>query len=884
MTSEVMAAVRQTPDDPRIRGLEATLRRRDAILGAVSHAATRFLTTTDWDTDIREVIGRLGSAAELSRVYLFEGSKDSEGRICVRMRHEWVAPGLMALGEHLGSRDVPLSSIGLARWEGLASGEVIHGTLSELPESERDYFRPMGIRSLAAMPVFAGETWWGYVAFTDDLSEREWSQSVLEALHTAAATLGAAIYRKRAEETLRESEARFRQLNEAAFEGVLIHDNGVLIEANPAIGRIFGYGREELKGKNFLDLVPIDESRKIILEHLRRGSEETYEVTGRRKDGTLITAEITGRNTTYQGRPVRVATVLDITERKKAEEELRRREAQLAEAQAIAHLGSWEWELQSNTLKGSDELYRIYGFEPDITLSPELILQRVHPDDAERVRDAIDAAVQKAASFSLEHRIVRAPGDVRIFQVEGRVVLDNEGKPARIIGAGQDITERVEAEGIARRLIEEQTARAAAETARTRAAFLAEASRVLGISFDYQTTLATLTRLVVPALADYCTLDLIGADGKIVRVAVAHVDPAKEQLLWDVTRWVRAGVPMVPHLRRALQEGESTLLSEIDEALLKATSIDEEYERIIRQIAPKSLVSVPLLVAGKITGVLCFYSSESDRHYGPDDLALAQELARRAALSVENARLFHEADKATRARDQMLGVVAHDLRNPLGTILMASELLGETLPADAPGQRQVAIVHRAGERMNRLIQDLLDLRRIDSGALLVECKFVPAHALLTEAAEMLRPLAAGSKLELRLEAAEDLPPVPADPNRVQQVLSNLIGNAIKFTPHGGSITVRGERTDGEVLVSISDTGPGIPPEQLPHIFGQFWQGARADARGIGLGLAIAKGIVEAHKGRIWVESVVGEGSSFFFTLPTSLRPHRQERTDEARAS
>jgi signal transduction histidine kinase len=177
------------------------------------------------------------------------------------------------------------------------------------------------------------------------------------------------------------------------------------------------------------------------------------------------------------------------------------------------------------------------------------------------------------------------------------------------------------------------------------------------------------------------------------------------------------------------------------------------------------------------------------------------------------------------------------------------------------------MVHRAGDRMNRLIQDLLDVKRLENGRLAVDARPVSAVVLLAEAAEMLRPLATAAALELVLETSPQLPTVSADHHRVQQVLSNLVGNAIKFTPKGGRVTIHGSRVNEEVLIAITDTGPGIAPEQLPHIFGQFWQGSRTDRRGIGLGLAIAKGIVEAHAGRIWVESTIGAGSSFFFTLP-----------------
>jgi signal transduction histidine kinase len=234
---------------------------------------------------------------------------------------------------------------------------------------------------------------------------------------------------------------------------------------------------------------------------------------------------------------------------------------------------------------------------------------------------------------------------------------------------------------------------------------------------------------------------------------------------------------------------------------------------------------------------------------------------------VENARLFREAAEATGARDQMLGVVAHDLRNPLHTILMATELLDIGLEPGTLPQRQVAMVNRAGERMNRLIQDLLDVQRMDSGKLEIERQSISARALLVDAHEMLRPLAEKDDLSLTLAVPPTLPMIEADAHRLHQVLSNLVGNAIKFTPKFGSILLRGEALQDEVRIQVADTGPGIPSDQLPHVFGQFWQASRTDRRGIGLGLAIAKGIVESHGGRIWVESVLGQGSSFFFTLP-----------------
>ena len=236
----------------------------------------------------------------------------------------------------------------------------------------------------------------------------------------------------------------------------------------------------------------------------------------------------------------------------------------------------------------------------------------------------------------------------------------------------------------------------------------------------------------------------------------------------------------------------------------------------------------------------------------------------------DNARLFHEATQATRARDEMLSVVAHDLRNPLNTIFMGSSAMIEDIPdADSVIGRNAKIVKRAAERMNRLIQDLLDVRRTETGQLSIDPHDELVAALVSEAMEMLRPIATAASLELQSEIAENVTTVSADSARILQVLSNLVGNAVKFTPKGGRVTVRVEPLGDEVRFAVSDTGPGIPADQVPHIFGRFWQANRKDRRGIGLGLAIAKGIVDVHGGRIWVESQVGEGSNFYFTLPVA---------------
>jgi PAS domain S-box-containing protein len=671
--------------------------------------------------------------------------------------------------------------------------------------------------------------------------------------------------RRRAEEAVRESEERFRSLTEAAVDGVLIHENGVILDANPSFCRMFGYELSELLGRNSLEMIT-PELRADTARQIQSGTESVYETVGVRKDGTHVIVEVSARPATYRGRQVRVGAIHDITERKLAEERIRESEQRFRNLTEAALEGVLIHE-DGIIVDANPSLCRMLGFTLEELVGAKLLDVMVAPES----RDIVISHIRSGAADTYEVVGLRKDRSRILCEVSGRLSM-YRGRRARVV-AVHDITERKQAEEAALRLMEEQAARSAAEAAERRAHFLAEASRVLATSFDYHTTLASVARLAVPTLADFCTVDVLEAEGRVTRVGVAHADPAKEAMLFELARRfvdrIQDG-PAAGHLRRAILEGESTLMSEISKEMILASAVSDEHRELILTLLPCALIAVPLRVGGRTIGALSLFMSESGRGYGPDDLTLIEELARRASLSVENARLFHAAEQATRARDEMLGVVAHDLRNPLSTITMAAQMLLEVgSPERTLERKQLEIMRRAGERMKRLISDLLDAKRIESGGLTVDPRPEDVNTVVTDAVEMLRPLASSSSLQLDAAVSDGLPRVMVDPARVQQVLSNLVGNAIKFTPPGGSITVRAELgADGEVCLAVADTGPGIPNEQLPHIFGRFWQGKRTDRRGVGLGLAIAKAIVEAHRGRIWVESQVGSGTSFYFTVPT----------------
>ena len=579
--------------------------------------------------------------------------------------------------------------------------------------------------------------------------------------------------------------------------------------------------------------------------------------------------------------------------------------------------------------------------------------------------------------------------------------------------------------------------------------FIEEATATLASSLDYQMTLAAVTGLAVPHLADWCAVDLVDVDGNIRHVALAHVDPAK--VAW--ARELRERYPPPPDalvgLAQVLRTGKPEM-AEVSDSLLAEAATDDEHRRILREVGIRSYMVVPLVAHGETLGAITFVAAESRRIYGAADLTVARQLCDRAALAVKNARFLAgeqrakewvtrlqamtaglaaaaspeqvaavaveqgmaafgavseglwllddggqtlelqeakgfatasqdafrrisletpkrlpivdafqrgqplwfdsyddlrrsypgissaqggavaclpltvdhrtigaltmafpapralgaeeraalvtlarlcaqalerarlyevteraraEAEQAVRAREDILAIVSHDLRNPLAAVMMKARMIARMSASDeATGPRiegQVDGIIRAARQMDRMIQDLLDLARIESGQLLgIERERLDAADLVLQAVQLLEPLASKRHLTLETDLALDEIPLFCDGGRILQVFSNLIGNAIKFTREGGHIIVRGRRTNRDVVFSVIDTGEGIAEDQLASIFAPYWQ-AKADRKGIGLGLSVAKIIVEAHGGRIWAESRAGHGSTFSFALPAA---------------
>lgn len=442
----------------------------------------------------------------------------------------------------------------------------------------------------------------------------------------------------------------------------------------------------------------------------------------------------------------------------------------------------------------------------------------------------------------------RRSGQTRVIRSAAAPVIV-DGHITGAVAVNSDITEQRQAD------------------ARTR--FLADVSQQLSESIETQSTLRRVAQLAVPRIADWCVAAIVDEVGA-VRVAVEGPDAELSLARRDELERSAVQLDDSCGLGKVLRTGEPELI--VDARPLCEAPADglTPGMRFLRERGLRSYMAVPLKKRGRILGAVSFAITRAGRSLGPGDLAFAKELAHRAAYAIDNARLYEEAREATRSRQNILAVVSHDLKNPLSAILMSTALLvrraGED-PAWRALRRTAETIHRTAERMNRLLHDLVDLASIEGSRLAIERAACDAVALLEEAVETLQPLADEKVLRLECEVVGAPPPLDCDKDRVLQVLTNLVGNAVKATPEGGSINLRVAQRGHEVVFAVSDTGRGIAEDELPHLFQPYWRGRSADYTGSGLGLAIAQGIVEAHGGRIWAESEVGVGSTFYFTLP-----------------
>jgi PAS domain S-box-containing protein len=690
-----------------------------------------------------------------------------------------------------------------------------------------------------------------------------------------------------------------------------------IIFFNDGAAQIFGHAAADMIGQPLGELLP-ERLRARHTAHIHefagareraRLMGERERIIGLRSSGEEFPAEASIAKAPGNGEQVYLVVLRDVTEQATARADLAEHQRQLEEAQRIASLGSWEWDVGSDRFSWSDELCRIYGVQPGMAQTDIVtFLEYVHPADRQGMRAAIERALDGGDAFEIEERIIRRDGSVRLLRSRGSVVRDAAGAPQRLLGVCQDITEQRLVEEQALQLTAEQAARAAAEAGERRMSFLAKSSAELASSLDPAVTLRTVARLAVPAIADWAAVDMVDAAGAFQRLAVEHADPARAALVHEIERRYPPDPDDPYGVRRVMRTGESVFLPHVGEELLKAAAQDAEHARLIRRLGLRSYICVPLIGREGMLGAITLAYAESGREYGALDLLMAEDLGRRAAIAVENATLVaqlhaaherlqqqaHELEaqaeelegrnveleaqarelaRLDRTRSDFMATISHELRTPLNAIIGYSDLLAEGIPVAVPepARRHAGRIRLGADHLLRLIEEILSFSSLEAGRQRPTFEDLATSRLVDELQAVIEPLAGQRGLEFRIVVGDAPDRLRTDPNRLRQILLNLLANAVKFTDEG-HIELEIARLGGDVVFSVRDTGIGIRAEEQRFLFEPFWQADQSLTRrmqGAGLGLAIADRLTRLIGGAITVTSALGEGTEFRLQVPLS---------------
>ncbi|MEH1932333.1 MAG: AAA family ATPase [Nostoc sp.] len=730
-------------------------------------------------------------------------------------------------------------------------------------------------------------------------------------------------------------------------------------------------------------------------------------------------------------------------------------QAQLNLALKSAQIGVWSWDIANDRFDWDEQIYQLFGLTPETFAgTSEALLARLHPDERGLLAQSLSRAINEGVEHNLEYQIIRDDGSIRYAACRGKAFFNEAGKATHMSGVVLDITARKQSEAERIQLIQEQTARQEAEADQERATFLAQVSATLASSLDYESTLASVANLVVPYFADWCGVDLLQDNQSINRVAVAHRDPEKVKLGWQLYQLYPRKLDAPGGVPEVLRTGQAEMVAEISDAALAAAIADPEYLRILRELGLKSCIIFPLVARGRIFGAISFVTSESERRYSTADLSLAEDVAHRAAIAIDNARLYQEAqqaqktaeraleriarlqsitaalsesltpaqvseviveqsmaalgascvlvallnerkteleivravgfkqdlvdawrnfaidspsplaeavrtgqpiwaepiqnriaryphlaetyaqydfdawisiplmvegwavggitlgfaklqqlsgedqafilavaqqcaqaiarahlyeaermarsaaESANRIKDEFLAVLSHELRTPLNPILGWAKLMRSRKLDQATSDRALETIERNAKLQTELIEDLLDVSRILQGKLNLNFDRINLVSVIEAAIETVRLSAQAKSIQIQTILESGVGPVLGDANRLQQVIWNILSNAIKFTPTRGEVKIKLEQVGSQVQIRVTDTGKGIAPEFLPYVFDYFRQADGATTRkfgGLGLGLAIVHHLVELHGGTVQAESL-GEGKGATFTV------------------
>lgn len=727
---------------------------------------------------------------------------------------------------------------------------------------------------------------------------------------------------------VRRSQASEQLLMDSVsdFAIFLLDSSGRIVDWTPGIRNLFGYSAEEIIGKS-IDIIftPEDQAAGVPGDELKKAHargvapDERWQV---RKDGSRLFASgsvtpLHGPDGQFSG----FAKILrDNTRQKLAEDALRKahdeldlrvqqRTADLAQANVLLkqqieeRIGAddalqVQQEFLNAVLDSLDDgivacdidgvvnfmnraAQQFYGVDESISLSsiasPHTAAYALyHTDEQTPVlpeETPLARALKGETVRDVEVVIAPKGGPRRRVLVNGRALLDAHGNMIGAVVAVHDISATVMAAEERFHRKREEVMRRYAEEGERRARLLSEVSAALVSSLDCERTLQSVARICVPGFADWCAVYVVD-EGEIRRLGFKHANQEKTLKLQQLQRRHPFDPNMTAGVANVIRSGQPEIYSEItDDVIAKMTRSPEVAEEI-KRLGFNSVIVVPLSARDHVLGAVALAITESDRRYDSKDLAFAAELAARAGMAVDNARLYRSAQEASRTKDEFLATVSHELRTPLTAMLGWVRMMRSGKLPDDAFEHGLAVIERNAKSQAKLVDDLLDVARIISGKLQMNVRAVDLPSVIEAAMESIRPAADAKKISLKSSLHPADQPLFGDPDRLQQVMWNLLSNAVKFTPPGGRVDISVEHSPSEATIRVSDTGRGISAEFLPYVFERFRQSESSITRshpGLGLGLAIVRHLVELHGGTVSAESA-GEGAGATFTVTLPMRP------------
>jgi PAS domain S-box-containing protein len=576
------------------------------------------------------------------------------------------------------------------------------------------------------------------------------------------------------------------------------------------------------------------------------------EVILERPDGTRLTA-LAHANPIFDASGALTGAVnvlIDISDRKRMEDQLRASQERFRLVAETIPSIAWTADVEGHIAYVNDRWYRYCGMPSghDQRLWPR---DAVHPGDRALCAEAWHQAVRDGTEYRMEARLRRADRMYRWFEVHAVPLRDPQGAVLRWFGTTTDIDARKRAEEVA--------------------AFMSRASSELAQISDYRETLRRIADFAIPAFADWCGIFLVAEDGRVERLALNHEDPERVRLLHAM----RDRYPYRPTDSigpgKVLTTGESCWSQCMTDEMLAGFSHDAQHLAMLKALDFRSWVCVPIRLQQRIAGAMSFVMTDSGRVYSESQLRVAEDLAHRVSIAIENSELVAALREEHRRKDEFLAMLARELRNPLAPLRNSVQVLQAKAQAVPELQWAREVIDREVQHLSRLVDDLLDMSRAGKGAIELRRERMPVSAAVNSGVEMCRPLIEESRHQLMVSMPMEAIFVDADLTRMSQVVANLLNNAVKYTDAPGHIWVTLEREGGDAVIRVRDDGIGIPPEMLTRVFEIFTQIDRSRERpqgGLGLGLTLAKELVEMHGGALEARSAgTGAGSEFIVRLP-----------------